>query len=142
MFKHINKTLYVGAIVMLLSASVFVACQSKQEKITEETKEAIDDIKTTPVSDWQPFKAATEKSIANNEDQIKSLKEKIKKSNTPNLDKLRQTRINALEDRNTALRAKIMEYKEDDVKTSLAQFKEDVQKQLDDMEKDLKELDK
>ena len=150
MYNQLNKTLYLSALIFLLSASVFVACQSKEEKATEEANEVTEEAKenstvttvTTVTSDWQPFKESAEKTITNNDERIKMLKEKIKKSNTPNLDKLRQKRINELEDRNTALRGKIMEYKEGDIKTTLAQFKADIQKELDDMEVALKELDK
>ncbi|MBK9793123.1 MAG: hypothetical protein IPP60_08475 [Sphingobacteriales bacterium] len=145
MYNQFNKTLYASAIVFLLSASIFVACKSSEEKaaaddagVTTETTTATTE--TTP-SGWQPYKESAQASIVNNLERIKVLKEKIKTSNTPNLDKLRQKRINELEDRNTALRAKIMDYKEDNVTTNLEQFKADIQKELDDMEKALKELD-
>ena len=145
MYNQFNKTLYASAIVFLLSASIFVACKSSEEKaaaddagVTTETTTATTE--TTP-SGWQPYKESAQASIVNNLERIKMLKEKIKASNTPNLDKLRQKRINELEDRNTALRAKIMDYKEDNVTTNLEQFKADIQKELDDMEKALKELD-
>lgn len=155
MYNQLNKTLYLSAIIFLLSASVFVACQSKQEKMdeatTEEANKAIEDAKenstettvvTTTTTEWQTYRESANATITNNQERIKMLKEKIKTSNTPNLDKLRQKRIDELEDRNTALRGKIMEYKEDDVTITLAQFKADIQKELDDMEKALKELDK
>jgi hypothetical protein len=143
MYNQLNKTLYISAIVFLLSASVFVACKSKEEKAIEETSEAISEIpiETTTSSDWKSYKESANATIANNEARIQTLKEKIKASNTPNIDKLRQKRINELEDRNTALRAKIMEYKEENTTIDLAQLKADIQKELDDLEKALKELD-
>lgn len=152
MYNQLNKTLYASAIVFLLSASLFVACKSSEEKAAavdaEVTTETTTTTETTPMtttettpSGWQPYKESAQASIVNNLERIKMLKEKIKASNTPNLDKLRQKRINELEDRNTALRAKIMDYKEDNVTTNLEQFKADIQKELDDMEKALKELD-
>ncbi len=143
MYNQVNQTLYLGALIFLLSTSVFVACQSKEEKAIEEASEAISEInvETTTSSDWKSYKESANASIENNQERIKTLKERIKASNTPNLDKLREKRINELQDRNTALRAKIMEYKEEDTSINLAQLKADIQKELDDLEKALKELD-
>ena len=153
MYNQFNKTLYASAIVFLLSASLFVACKSSEEKAATESAEVTTETTTTTTeptpsattetvpSGWQPYKESAQASIANNQERIKVLKEKIKTSNTPDLDKLRAKRINELEDRNTALRAKIMDYKEDGVAATLEQFKADIQKELDDMEKALKEID-
>lgn len=154
MYNQLNKTLYASAIVFLLSASLFVACKSSEEKAAADDAEVTTETTTTTTTEttpstttetvpsrWQPYKESAQASIANNQERIKVLKEKIKTSNTPNLDKLRAKRINELEDRNTALRAKIMDYKEDGVVATLEQFKADIQKELDDMEKALKEID-
>lgn len=154
MYNQLNKTLYISAIIFLLSASVFVACQSKQEKMDEATAEATEaaanasenstetTVVTTTTTEWQTYRESANATIENNQERIKTIREKIQKSNTPNLDKLREKRINELQDRNTALLAKIMEYKEDDVTVTLVDFKADIQKELNDMEKALKELDK
>lgn len=144
MFNQLNKTLYISAIVFLFSASIFVACKSSEEKAAAENAEVITETTTTTETapaGWQQYKESAEASITNNLERIKVLKEKIKASNTPNLDKLREKRINELEDRNEALRAKIMDYKDDNVVTTLEQFKADVQKELDEIEKALKEMD-
>ena len=137
MYNQFNKTLFISAIVFLLSASLFVACKSAEEKAAEETTTTTE---TTP-SEWLPFKESATLTINNNQERIKALKEKIKKSNTPNLDKLRQKRIDALEDRNTALHTKIMDHKVENVTISQVQFIAELQKELDEMEKELKELD-
>lgn len=144
MYNQVNKTLYLSAIIFLLSASVFVACKSKEEKAIEETSEAISDIpiETTTSSDWKSYSGSANATIANNNERIKTLRERIKASNTPNIDKLREKRINELQDRNTALRTKIMEYKADDTTIDLAKLRADIQKELDDLEAALKELDK
>lgn len=143
MYNQLNKTLYISAIIFLLSASAFVACQSKEEKAVEEAAEAISEInvETNTSSDWKSYKESADATITNNQERIKTLRERIQKSNTPNLDKLREKRINELQDRNTVLRAKVIEYKEEDTSINLAQLKADIQKELDDLEKALKELD-
>jgi hypothetical protein len=153
MYNQFNKTLFISAIVFLLSASLFVACKSADEKSADETAETTTvptDVTTevttttteTTPSEWLPFKESATLTINNNQERIKALKEKIKKSNTPNLDKLRQKRIDALEDRNTALHTKIMDHKVENVTISQVQFIAELQKELDEMEKELKELDK
>ncbi len=152
MYNQVNKTLYISALVFLLSASLFVACKSAEEKAAEEsttettaTADAATEVTTvtteTTPSEWLPFKESATLTITNNKERIKVLKERIIKSNTPNLDKLRQKRIDALEDRNTALYTKIMDHKVENVTISQVQFIAELQKELDEMEKELKELD-
>lgn len=149
MYNQVNKTLYISVLVFLLSASLFVACKSAEESTTEESTTATADAATevttvtteTTPSEWLPFKESATLTITNNKERIKVLKERIIKSNTPNLDKLRQKRIDALEDRNTALYTKIMDHKVENVTISQVQFIAELQKELDEMEKELKELD-
>lgn len=141
MNNQVNRIAYLSAIVLLLSAALFVGCESKQDKNAEEATESATTIEIKQSPDWQAFKTGTSTSITNNDERIKALREKIKASNTPNIDKLREKRINELQDRNTALRARLMEYKDENDVTSLEQFMAEVRQQLDEMEKELKELD-
>ncbi|HPH88446.1 MAG TPA: hypothetical protein PKV76_08225, partial [Chitinophagales bacterium] len=67
MYNQFNKTLFISAIVFLLSASLFVACKSADEKAADETEETTTEptdittevttttTETTP-SEWLPFK--------------------------------------------------------------------------------------
>lgn len=140
MYNQINRVLYLGAIVTLLSTSLFVSCQNKTEKQDEVTVETVET--TPPKSDWQMFREDAEKSIANNDERIKELREKIRKSDTPNLDKLRQKRIDALQEENTNLRSKIVEYKVDEANSNWEQFKMEVKEELDKINKEFDDLNK
>ena len=140
MYNQINKVLYLGAIIALLSTSLFVSCQSKTDKQNEEvTEQTTSESKT---SDWTMFKDGAEKTIASNDERIKVLKEKINKPGTPNLDKLRQNRIDALQEENTNLRSKILEYKADEANSDWQKFKLDVQQQLDKISQEFDDLNK
>lgn len=137
MYNQVNKILFVGAVVFLLSASVFVACQSKQEQNAEKTTEALE-VKSD--STWLAYKEASYATIASNDERIETLRKKIIRSNTPNLDKLRQKRIGDLQARNAALRTSISEHQGDSMEASYEQFKADVRQKMDEIEKELKEL--
>jgi hypothetical protein len=140
MYNQVNKILFVGAVSILLSVSLFIACQPKQETSEEETTEKV--VVIDPSSDWMEYKENTSVAIAANEERIKVLKERIVKSGTPNLDKLRQNRIEALQAKNAALRANLADFREESVSATYEQFKADVRQQLDDIEKELEDLDK
>ena len=139
MFNQINKVLYLGAIVALVTTSIFVSCQSKTEKQEEVIVETTSENNN---SDWTMFKEGAEKTIANNDERIKVLQEKINKPGTPNLDKLRQNRIDALQAENTNLRSKIVEYKVDEVNSDWQKFKVEVQQELDKISKEFDDLNK
>jgi hypothetical protein len=144
MTYHFNKIAYVSAILFLLCASFLIGCESKKEASEdnmETTKETVL-VTEMPSSEWKEYKADAEKSISNNDERIKELKAKIKKPGTPNLDKLREKQINELESRNATLRARIMEFKEDEAHSNWQQFKMDVQKELDEMQKSIDDLNK
>lgn len=140
MYDQINRVLYLGAIVTLLSTSLFVSCQNKTEANDDAVVETVET--TAPKSDWEMFKEDAEKSIENNDVRIKELKEKISKSDTPNLDKLRQKRIDALQEENTNLRAKIVEYKVDEANSNWEEFKIEVKDELDKISKEFDDLNK
>ncbi len=140
MYSQINRMLYVSAIIFFSSAWVFVGCTSKEDKAKEETQETVV-VTTDSPSEWTVYRENAERTIAANEERIKTLKERIAKSNTPNLDKLRAKRIDELQEQNARLRARITEYKVDETKSDWEQFKADVQKELDDIEASLKDLD-
>jgi hypothetical protein len=152
MYNHVNKITYTISIILLLSASAFVSCESKMDKAKdsiEEAKEAVADmpndtmtITTQPSTEWIAFKASTEKSINNNNDRIKALRAKIKQPGMSNIDKLRKKRIDALEDNNNSLRTILMQYKDDDIKVNYTLIKSDLQSKLDTLEKALNDLDK
>lgn len=142
MYNQFNKTLYASAIVFLLSVSLFVACNSKAENAEETTELAVETETAMPSSEWQQFKEIAEKTITNNDERIKELRGKISKSATPNLDKLRQNRIEALQEQNTNLRSKIVEYKVDEATSNWEEFKAEVKEELDKISKEFDDLNK
>ncbi len=145
MYYKTNRLLNLSAII-LFSTLLFTSCKSKDsDKEADETTTTTETVVTTNTpADWTTYRESTEKAIAMNEERITTLKEKIKASKTPKLDEFRQKRIDALEERNAHLRTKLTDYKEVNITTASDwdQFKADVQKELDDMEKDIKDLDK
>lgn len=152
MYNQVNKMAYVIAIVFLLTASVFVGCESKMDKAKDSIDEAQEAVaampndtmivSSQPSAEWIAFKASTEKSISNNNEKIMSLRAKIKQPGMTNMDKLRNNRIDALEENNTALRTKLMQYKDDDIRVNYILIKSDIQKKLDTLEKALNNFDK
>lgn len=145
MTYNFNKLAYVSAILFLLCASFLIGCESKKEEAAEDnienTKETVF-VADKSSSEWVEYKSSAEKSIANNDERIKELKVKIKKPGMPNMDKLREKQINELESRNAALRARIIEFKEDETHSNWHQFKLEVQKELDEMQKSIDDLSK
>lgn len=152
MYNQVNKMAYVIAIVFLLTASVFVGCESKMDKAKDSIDEAQEAVAampndtmivtSQPSTEWIAFKASTEKSISNNNEKIMSLRAKIKQTGMTNMDKLRNNRIDALEENNTALRTKLMQYKDDDIRVNYILIKSDIQKKLDTLEQALNNFDK
>ena len=149
MTYNFNKLTYISAILFLLCASILIGCESKKEEAAEDNKEIITETTKETVfeadkssSEWVEYKASAEKSINNNDERIKELKDKISKPGMPNMDKIRQKQIDELERRNTTLRARIMDFKEDDTHSNWQQFKLDVQKELDEMQKSIDDLNK
>lgn len=152
MYNQVNKMAYAIAIVFLLTASVFVGCESKMDKAKDSIDEAQEAVAampndtmivtSQPSTEWIAFKASTEKSISNNNEKIMSLRAKIKQPGMTNMDKLRNNRIDALEENNTALRTKLMQYKDDDIRVNYILIKSDIQKKLDTLEQALNNFDK
>ena len=145
-----NKSLYIAALVALFSASVFVSCQSKNEE-KENVEKALSDVKedisqivndSIVYTDWSTFKSASEKTIDNNNQRIVELKEKVNKPGMKNLDKLREKRIDELQEENAELRTKIAVYNNAQTKTDWETFKADFKKDLDALVESLDDLSK
>jgi len=146
MFTKIFK----AASVVALSVLVFTACKSKEEKIHDDAVDVVtekydsiaaENPAASTNTEWTSFKQNAETAISNNDERIRTLKEKIAKPGMPNLDKLRKQRIEDLEKQNDKLRTKIAEYKADEANANWQQFKADVQQEIDKMNAELKDLD-
>jgi len=136
MYNQVHKFFYLSSIILLLSTIAIVGCKSNHEEKNEETTVVEDQ----QPSEWKVFKENAEQSINRNDEKIKVLEERISKSSTPNLDKVRQKRIDGLKEENARLRNKIVEYKEDEVKSNYEEFKANLQKELDSLEMSLNDF--
>lgn len=87
---------------------MFVACQTKQEAANETTRKM--PYKPEHQNGFRIGKYQSHRE--NNESAYESIERKDSTMGIPNIDKLRQNRIDELEARNTALRAKINERRE------------------------------
>lgn len=149
MNNQINRIVYSAAILFLSSAWLFIGCKSNEEKIEDQNSDMVTDTTTvtetvttsTATSDWVAYKESTEQTINNNDQRIKELKEKIQKPGMKNLDKLRQQRIDALQEQNSKLRTRIVEYKPEEAKSDWEKFKAEVKQELDTIEQRFKDLD-
>lgn len=139
MYNQIHRIIYLGAIIFLSTTFVFVACQTKENKGEAVTEEVSSVDNTT--AEWATFKDNAEKSIANNNEKIRQIREKINKPGTPNIDKIREKRIDELESQNARLSAKVVEYKQNEMESDWEKFKSEVEAELNEMDQALKELE-
>lgn len=80
----------------------------KQDSINQEIGN--DSIAKIDFEDWEDYKEETNKTISENENRIIVLKLSLKKAGK-DLDKTYQKKVKELEDKNTALKIKIKDYK-------------------------------
>ena len=159
-----KKSLYLAVLMTLLSTA-FVACKSKnegdetnestttttEEMVTDSTtvsQNAVTDVKadakqlsndTIVYTEWTTFKTESQNMIDRNDKRIKELMDKIKKPGMPNLDKLREKRIEEIKERNAALRAKYMVYTTQ-TRAGWEAYKADFKKDLDALNQSIDDL--
>ena len=143
-----NKILYISLLITLFSISAIVGCNSKTE-VEENTADAISNIKediqqlsndTISSTEFNAYRAESERLIDLNNQRIQSYNIKISKPGMPVMDKLREKRIKELQEKNTALRIKIVEYKNNQSTTAWETFKIDFNRDLDELNKSLDEF--
>lgn len=105
--------------------------EAKQEAITAEQKAA-------DAAEWQTFKTETDLTIRNNETAISELKAKMKKTGKK-IDAAYEESVDALEAKNTALKAKLDGY-EDNGKSNWESFKSEFNHDMGELGAALKDL--
>ncbi|MDI1255102.1 MAG: hypothetical protein PSV16_03295 [Flavobacterium sp.] len=146
-----KKSVKVLAVALLLAGFTFVGCKNSNDKIEEaqedvtvakenevDAEQEFDAVKNdTAVSDYAKLKAATAKLVADNETRIAEFKVKLKTESAANQKKF-QVKIDKLEAKNNALKADLDAYT-DSGKEKWDAFKNRVQKNVDDIDKDIQD---
>ena len=90
-------------------------------------------------ADWTAYRKDVEVRIARNNDSIQDLKIKMKKPGVA-LDNMRERRIDELQERNAKLKAQLASYKYNS--SDWVTYKSELDKELDQLSKDLDEASK
>jgi hypothetical protein len=119
-----KRTFYILAITAFISGIAIVGCKSnsdKKENAIENVNEANEDLRVVEEDqvederikandeEWQAFKAESNKTIADNENRILELK-KAKNKPGQSFDQSYAKSIDALQERNSALKKRIADY--------------------------------
>ncbi|MCB9032992.1 MAG: hypothetical protein H6553_04065 [Chitinophagales bacterium] len=121
-----KQGIYLVTLIVLAAVWFTVSCKNmnSEDKKSIEVTVAYQDslrqdsiLRASKIETWNSFKASTEVVLANNQEKIDELRLKIKKSKTPNIDKLRQKKIDELQAENQAIKEKLvaLEIKKNDV---------------------------
>lgn len=144
-----NQIIYLASIIILCSAWFFVGCNNSNSdtKLSAEQQVAYQDSirqdsieRIVKINEWNSFKAATETVLANNQERIDELRSKIKKWNTPNIDKLRQKKIDAIQAENQQIREKLVQLEIKKHEVLLEHEIEAIKAQLNAIEIQIKEI--
>jgi hypothetical protein len=141
-----KKTIITLAVVVsVVSGTLFTACgpaTPKEEAAKDQVQQAKDELKdaqkAATAEEWQAFKDESEVKIKDNEIRIAELKAKIKKSGKE-LDALYEKKIEALEQQNKDMKARISAY-ETNKKSDWESFKREFNHDMDELGKALKDL--
>jgi hypothetical protein len=132
-------------VTTLISGAIFTGCgpsTPKEEAAKTEVKEAKEDLKdaqkAATAEEWKAFKDESELRIRDNEVRIAELKAKIKKSGKE-LDVLYEKKIDALEQQNKDMKARIDVYERNN-KSDWESFKREFNHDMDELGKALKDL--
>lgn len=147
-----KKSILILAVTTLIAGNVFTSCKSntdKEEDAIENVQEAEqnleevtednnkDAVNKANDAEWQTYKSEANKTISDNEKRIADLKIAMKKPGT-NFDATYEKSIDALEDRNEALKTKISDYENN--QTDWASFKREFSSDMNEIGAALKDL--
>jgi outer membrane murein-binding lipoprotein Lpp len=140
-----KKTIISLVVTTLISGAIFTGCgpsTAKEDAAKTEVKEAREDLKdaqkAATAEEWKAFKDESELRIRDNEVRIAELKVKIKKSGK-DLDALYEKKIDALEQQNKDMKARIDVYERNN-KSDWESFKREFNHDIDELGKALKDL--
>lgn len=144
-----NQVIYLVSMIVLCSAWFIVGCKNTSEdnKLSAEQVIAYQDslrqdsiLRMSKIQEWNSFKASTEIVLTNNQEKIDALRLKIRKSNTPNLDKLRQKKIDELQAENQQIKEKLVQLEIKKQEVLLDNEIDAIRAQLNSIEAKLKEI--
>lgn len=143
MKKNILKLSFVACIAIMGLAS----CNSTPEKKAEDVEaakenliDAQDDLQQAridSINDYNDFQKESEMKLQSNDESIALLKEKIKTEKKEVRIKLEEN-LDALKEKNAKLKIRMAEYKSEG-KTNWEEFKQDVNKEIDELGKAISE---
>jgi len=132
-------------VATLISGAIFTGCgpstpreDAAKTEVLEANEELKDARKAATAEEWKAFKDESELKIRDNEVRIAELKSKIKKSGKE-LDALYNKKIDALEQQNKDMKARIDVYEKNN-KSDWESFKREFNHDLDKLGKALKDL--
>lgn len=133
------------AATVLIATTIFAGCrpatpkeEASQARVTEAKEELKDAKKAATAEEWQAFKDESEIKIKNNETRIAELKAKIKKSGKK-LDAAYQEKVDAMEQQNIAMKARINTF-EKNGKNDWESFKREFNHDMDELAEAMKDL--
>lgn len=135
-----NKSILI---LTITAVTIFTSCKSAQQRETtakENVVNANENLKDTKISnanEWLEFKTESLKKISDNDNKIADLKVQMNKPGKT-FDGLYRTRIEKLEAKNKELKSKINNY--DGNETGWTTFKNDFNRDMDEMGKNIKDL--
>lgn len=135
-----NKSILI---LTITAVTIFTSCKSAQQRETaakENVINANENLKDTKISnanEWLEFKTESLKKISDNDNKIADLKVQMNKPGKT-FDGLYRTRIEKLEAKNKELKSKINNY--DGNETGWTTFKNDFNRDMDEMGKNIKDL--
>lgn len=147
-----EKTIYVLAITAFIGGISIVGCKSNTEEKTDaienvnEAKQDLDQVEMDQNSDkinkandaeWQTYRAESNKTILANELQISELRKAMEKPGKT-FDKSYSKSIDALEEKNMALKTRIIDYENN--QTDWESFKREFSSDAEGLENALKNL--
>lgn len=144
-----NQVIYLVSMIVLCSAWFIVGCKNTSEdnKLSAEQVIAYQDslrqdsiLRMSKIQEWNSFKTSTEIVLTNNQEKIDALRLKIRKSNTPNLDKLRQKKIDELQAENQQIKEKLVQLEIKKQEVLLDNEIDAIRAQLNSIEAKLKEI--
>lgn len=140
-----RKTIFTLAIAVFVTAATFMSCKSPtkeeieaQENVNEANEELVEAKKEATEAEWEAFKHSGDSIIDRNEERIAELKRDMKKTGK-SIDAHYQESVDALEQKNKDLKAKMEGYK-NDANSDWQSFKREFNHDMDELGQAFKDL--
>lgn len=140
-----RKTIFTLAIAVFVTAATFMSCKSPtkeekeaQENVNEANEELVEARKEATEAEWEAFKHSGDSIIDRNDERIAELKRDMKKAGK-SIDAHYQESVDALEQKNKDLKAKMEGYK-NDANSDWQSFKREFNHDMDELGQAFKDL--